>query len=248
VIVVTSGESSNAIFTCRQLNCGLRLKINSNFRSYYPKAKIYLTSEDGSLEYADDETRIAYFNPGPVSIVMKNDGKEKSVYSKTLHSQEVLTVGIAAPDEMSSASDFSISIDTTRTWLYDDVYVSDTDDEGETSEINALSVSQARANAGVKDVWVYGYIIGGDLTSGKTGMSLLPPFKSQTNLVLAARSSITDKSSCISVNLPKGDIRDALNLPDHPELIGSMLWIKGDIVASYYGIPGIKNVQEYKLK
>ena len=74
------------------------------------------------------------------------------------------------------------------------------------------------------------------------------PFTSRTNLALGSRASTTDKSSCLSVNLLKGEIRDAINLVDHPELVGTRIYLKGDIVSAYYGIPGLKNVTAYVLK
>ena len=51
----------------------------------------------------------------------------------------------------------------------------------------------------------------------------------------------------MSVQLSSGAIRDALNLVDNPGLLGTQVWIKGDIVAAYYGIPGIQSISEYSL-
>ena len=52
----------------------------------------------------------------------------------------------------------------------------------------------------------------------------------------------------MSVQLLKGDIRDALNLVDNPELLGRKVYMKGDIVESYYGIPGIKNITDFVIQ
>ena len=51
----------------------------------------------------------------------------------------------------------------------------------------------------------------------------------------------------MSVKLPKGDIRAAINLADHPELVGRKIYLKGDLIAAYFGIPGIENITEYVL-
>jgi hypothetical protein len=56
------------------------------------------------------------------------------------------------------------------------------------------------------------------------------------------------KSSCLSVNLPSGSIRDDLNLADNPSLLGRRVYLRGDIVEAYYGIPGLKNVTDYELR
>ena len=109
----------------------------------------------------------------------------------------------------------------------------------------AFSVAQAKDHVGDTDVWVYGYIVGGDLTSSKC--SFEGPFSSRTNIVLATKSTCTDKESCISVQLPSGKIRDALNLVDHEDNLGRKVFLKGDIVASYYGIVGVQSVSEYSF-
>ena len=66
--------------------------------------------------------------------------------------------------------------------------------------------------------------------------------------MIGPRSSTDRKSECLSVQLPSGDIRDALNLVDNPHLLGRKVCLRGDIVEAYYGIPGIKNISEYELQ
>ena len=44
-----------------------------------------------------------------------------------------------------------------------------------------------------------------------------------------------------------GRIRDALNLVENPGLLGRKVYLKGDIVESYYGIPGIQSISEYSF-
>ena len=43
-------------------------------------------------------------------------------------------------------------------------------------------------------------------------------------------------------------MREALNLASNPSNLGKKLYLKGDIVSAYYGIPGIKNISDYILK
>ena len=107
-------------------------------------------------------------------------------------------------------------------------------------------VSQAMASVGMKDVWVNGFIVGGDLTSASA--SFMPPFRSSTNLVIAARSSVSDRKNCIAVQLPSGDIRDVLNLAENPDMLGREICLNGDIVESYFGLTGLKSVSDYVLK
>ena len=96
--------------------------------------------------------------------------------------------------------------------------------------------------------WGGGVLVGGDLSSAKEGISFTDPFSSMTCIAIASRTSVTSKSSCMSVKLPKGDVRAAINLVDHPEILGRKIYLKGDLIAAYYGIPGIENITEFVLK
>ncbi|MGN1214631.1 MAG: DUF6359 domain-containing protein [Candidatus Cryptobacteroides sp.] len=51
----------------------------------------------------------------------------------------------------------------------------------------------------------------------------------------------------MSVKLVSGDIRNALNLVDNPTLLGRKVYLKGDLVSAYYGIPGIQNITEFSF-
>lgn len=137
-----------------------------------------------------------------------------------------------------------IEVDTCRFWITDEFELGGTN-RGEGKE-EAFSVAEARQRAGETDVWVYGYIVGGDLSSSKC--SFAAPFSSRTNIVLASKSSCKDKESCLSVQLAKGDIRDALNLVDHESYLGRQVFLKGNLVEAYYGIPGLQSITEFELK
>ena len=43
-------------------------------------------------------------------------------------------------------------------------------------------------------------------------------------------------------------MRNALNLVSNPSNLKRKLWVKGDIVSAYFGIPGIKNIKEYHIE
>ena len=73
------------------------------------------------------------------------------------------------------------------------------------------------------------------------------PFKSSTNLLLGPRSVVLDRESCIAVQLPDNEVRAALNLVDHPGLLGKRVALKGNVVGSYFGLCGLKNTVEYVL-
>ena len=104
-------------------------------------------------------------------------------------------------------------------------------------------VPEAREHAGEEDVWVAGYIVG--VASGSRNIVFGGPFSKNTNLVLGIRDTTTVRDSCLSVQLPAGPVREALNLVDHPDLAGREVYIKGDLVDAYYGIPGLKSPSDY---
>ena len=193
--------------------------------------------------YSYSEKRIAYFQPGAVNLDMSDGGVESTLFTCRLDPQQILTLGVNTGSE-STRGGVKVQVDTTRNWTSDEFVIGGGNNGSDTSE--AYDVPTAKSHTGEQDVWVYGYIVGGDLSSSKC--SFAAPFSSRTNLVLAAKSSVKDKAKCLSVQLAKGDIRDNLNLVDHPDLLGRQIYLKGDIVEAYYGIPGLQNISEYRFK
>ncbi len=244
VATIKAGRNTVVTLTCVQMNAGIRLKIAPEFKAAYPASNLYLKSAAGKLMYGYNETRIAYFQPGTVNLEMSDGGEAKTLFTKRLEAQQILTLNVNAGSQ-SSKSGVDIQVDTTRTWINDDYTIGGGDTGGDNMD-KAYDVTTARKHAGEQDVWVYGYIVGGDLSSSKC--SFKGPFSSRTNIVLANKSSCKDKTICLSVQLAKGDIRDALNLVDHPENLGKQVFLKGDIVGSYYGIPGLQNLSKYQFK
>lgn len=247
IIVVGKGEKAEVALNCRMLNSGFRLDVKDSFRNAFPSGVLFLNSSEGKLMYSYYEDRVAFFKPGQVSLTLSDGGKDEILFTKTLESREVLTVGLSASVSGSLSEGMTIVIDTTKIWKSEDYIAGEGSPEGERID-DALSVAEAKAAIGEKDVWVYGYIVGGDLSSSGSKMNTGPTFTKNTHFAIAARSSVTSKESCLSVELPKGPIRDALNLVSHPDLLGSRVYLKGDIVESYYGIPGIKQLSDYMLK
>ena len=245
VAAVKAGKTTVVTLACSQLNSGIRLKIAPDFLTAYPNSVLFLRSSAGKLTYAYSEKRIAFFPPGIVTLYMADSASEQSLFSRMLEAQQILTLNIGVGSQSGTKSGVSVQLDTTRNWLTDS-YTIGGDNGGGNDTSDAYSVSEAKKHCGEEDVWVYGYIVGGDLTS--KNCSFAPPFSSRTNLVIAAKSSCKDKASCLSVQLAKGNIRDELNLVDSPALLGCQVFLKGDIVEAYYGIPGIQNISEYRFK
>lgn len=247
-VLVPEGGVANVKLTCRQVNCGIKLDIDPGFLTSCPDGVLFLKSEKGKLMYGYSEKRTAYFHPGNVSLMLSRSGKDETLLTRAMEAQQMLVLGVSvAPSYSSDTKDkgsISVLLDTARVWISEDYIIGGSDGKGSGAD-RALTVNQALSSVGEKEVWVSGYIVGGDLTSSSA--SFEKPFSSRTCLVLGPRASTRERSSCMSVQLPAGKVREALNLVDNPGLLGCKVTVRGDIVQSYYGLVGLKNITDYNL-
>lgn len=241
VVTVKSGESVAVQLTCRQLNSGISLGIDDSFRSTFPGGTISISGNGGSLKYAYGEDRTAFFNAGAVSVTLSDSGVEQTLFSRILEAQQILHVDISASVGRTSGA-ISIQVDTSRTWLSENFTFGE---EDASCVENAMNVTQARQRGAQDDVWVYGYIVG--VATGTGRFSFDPPFSKNTNILLGLRAATSDPEYILSVELKSGAIRDDLNLMDNANVLGRQIYMKGDLVSAYYGVPGLKNVTEYQF-
>jgi hypothetical protein len=248
LVVVPSGGSVGVRLLCCQMNAGVRLRIAKSFLTGCPDGVLFLKSDHGTLMYGYSEKRTAYFHPGNVTLMLSRSGKDETLLTRAMEAQQMLVLGVSvAPSYSSDTKDkgsISVLLDTARVWISEDYIIGGSDGKGSGAD-RALTVNQALSSVGEKEVWVSGYIVGGDLTSSSA--SFEKPFSSRTCLVLGPRASTRDRSSCMSVQLPAGKVREALNLVDNPGLLGCKVTVRGDIVQSYYGLVGLKNITDYNL-
>ena len=243
-VMVEKDGVVNVRLSCRQLNSGIRLSVDRAFLSKYPDGILFLKAPDGKLMYSYSEKRIAYFNPGPVSLVLSRDSKDEVLMTRELEPQEILVLGVSVSDVgVSSVSrGVDIEVDTTRNWTNETFVIGGSGSSGGSSPDMALSVAQARTMGTAEGVWVSGYVVGGDLTTSSA--SFEEPFESRTNMLIGPRSSTVDRSVCIAVQLQSGSLRDELNLVDNPSLLGRRICLRGDIVNGYFGLTGLKNLKD----
>lgn len=97
------------------------------------------------------------------------------------------------------------------------------------------------ANTPTDKVWVTGTILGNVNTS--TGATVVPD---ENTAAVATNLSVGDDTDNISVQLPSGDVRAALNLVDNPGNLGKKVSLYGNI-QKYCGVAGLKNVTDYVL-
>lgn len=251
VVVVGAGQVVTVRLSCTLQNAGIRLKTASDFLTAYPDGVLYVSQGSIKLAYMYAETRTAYVKPGEVSVLLYNLGQFETLLTRTLEAREILTIKVSAPSGEPGAgtSSVQISVDTTKVWNSERFVIGQPDDGGNTGAQveDALSVGEASAHIGEEHVWLYGYIVGGDLSTAGNTVTTSDITKA-THLALADRSSITVKSSCVAVELPQGKVRDALNLVGHPDLIGTRVYVKGKLVESYFGTIGLKGTSDFVLK
>lgn len=243
-VCVSSGQTFRAVMKCRQMNCGINLVTDASFRTRFPSGVLYLCSTDGRLMYGYNEKRTAYFNPGTVALELSDESLKKTLLSRTMSAAQMLKITLNSAETSEEKSGISMQIDTTLTYLSESYTYGGTTPGGDTS--TALDVTTAKNYIGQEDVWIYGYIVG--ISTSSTKSVFEAPFSLDTNILLSLRSTVSDRSECLSVELPRGDLRTAINLKDNPANLGKQVYLKGKLVASYYGLPGLKTATGWQWK
>lgn len=243
-VVVSSGQRALVELLCRQVNCGVKLHISSDFLTEYPSSALLLKGTEGKLMYSYSEKRTAYFCPGVISLVMSTGAVDETLLSRSLGKGEMLMLNINVPSSRQDVGGITMSVDITRVFYEETFTIGGRDSKGDAPD-NAFTISQAQSNIGAKGVWVAGFVVGGDLT--KSNINFDGPFKSASNLAIGPRASTITRTSCMSVELKDGFVRDGLNLVSHPDMQGRYIALKGDIDPSYFGLIGLKNVTDYEI-
>lgn len=93
---------------------------------------------------------------------------------------------------------------------------------------------------------VTGYIVGCVNNSPEAGSEFGADATVNTNILISDNAYTTDYTECLIVQLPKGDIRNALNLVDNPTNYRAQVVITGSI-EKYFQVAGLKNPTAYEL-
>ena len=245
VVVVPEGKNATAQLECTLQNCGVTLKISPDFLTSYPDGVLFLKQGSTRLMHAYTEKRIAYFFPGEIQLLLHSENKDQTLLTRSLSPRDILAIKISVAGQSQASGSVSIAVDTTKNWLSQTYTIGgdNSDDTAGADVSNAVTVSEAMNHIG-EEVWLYGYIVGGDLTANGKSVKTTGITK-PSHLAMAARSSVTEKASCVAVELPSGKVRDALNLVDHPELIGTRVYVKGKLTDAYFGTIGLKGTSDY---
>ena len=245
-VVAASGESVNVDFLCKMVNAGLRVKMTERYIVKYP-GSLTVSQEHGSLDYTSTENRFGYFDAGNATFsAVASDGSSQQLFSKQLTAGQMLTLTLDAGSS-DSQSKITVTVDTTATYLSQTIMVDQyRNAQGDgLSQETAFSVAEAALHP-EENVWVWGYIVGGDLSSTATNYD--GPFTKNSNLAIAASPACRTRSECMAVELASGsDIRTAVNLVDNPQMLGCKIYIQGTVKDSYFGMTGLKNVKAFAL-
>lgn len=217
-----------------------------------------LSEEDITIKSTLKDAELAW--TVPTEVVFYKEGTEIPVVTEaTSKSDAAITyessnTNVATIDAEGKITVVGIGITTlkasvarTSTYLEDEatatLYVRS---EG-TGEIDNpyLTVDAICLNDGItKDdyVWVKGTIMG---IISNTSTGAYSKIEDLTEIV-ATNLAVGDGHDYLAVQLPKGAVRDALNLKDNPGNQGKEVWLLGKM-AKYCGVAGLKEVMDYSF-
>ncbi|MDM5153758.1 DUF6359 domain-containing protein [Bacillus sp. DX1.1] len=115
-------------------------------------------------------------------------------------------------------------------------------------ESGTLSVNEAIQlfqNHGTSKGIVEGYIVG--YTQSPSKYTKDPAKFGDTNVAIADSPNEINPDKIMPVQLPKGEVRTAVNVKDHPENIGKKVRLTGTLEL-YFSSPGLKSVTAYKFQ
>ena len=125
----------------------------------------------------------------------------------------------------------------------------DTPSVNDGTEAKPFSVTEVIAKGFdpvTKGVYIKAYIIGSAPGKDFTTLTFTTEGASGTNIGIAASATENNASNCIPVQLPKGAVRDGVNLSANPGNFKQEIILYGDI-DKYFGMVGIKNVTYAKI-
>ncbi|MBR0269167.1 MAG: chitobiase/beta-hexosaminidase C-terminal domain-containing protein [Prevotella sp.] len=243
-----------ALAAAKGIKNGCKITLIGNRGSYKDKIEVmnaYFVSVDEAApaeltisgETTFDESTVVTITPSDVDhdVYYTLDGSDPKTSSTNKRYMEPFTITETC---------------TVKAWEEDaDIYAEKTFTKN-TVEVVEVSVEDVIAAApentnaadGQQKVWVKGYIVG--YVEGQayaTGAHFdADGCEVKTNLLLATNYNETNVENCIPVQLPNGDVRNDLNLQDHPDNLGKEVKLYG-YVLKYFSVPGFKNVTAYEF-
>lgn len=251
-IKIKADSTAYIALVSRQLSGGIKLAYTSNFTNYFKGTGVYMKRDTALAKCFYYAPHYVFFYPGDVSVIYKNkDGdpsytpEDKKIYADTvlltrkLKAGEMVTIKLDYVLSKISGGGIRFAADTSREWVGEYFNL------GSIAPYGSRSIYEAGKAIG-DTMTVFGYIVGGDLTSYTINRKT--PFTSKTHIAIATNSWQSLREKCMGVELSASSkFRGELNLVDHPELLKRPIIVRGTITDAYMGYPGIKTVKYYKL-
>ncbi len=237
-VVVEKNSSIAVTLMCRQINAGLRISFTEDFKKKFLGDGLTLRDLNGEIFYPYSSYDFCYVQPGAVELLYSNDYKDTLLFSRQISQSQMLSLKLSYAPGNRTAS-LKLDMDTTKSWKNENFNV------GLKIPTGVLTIEQAKEYIGEDNIMVFGFILGGDATENTIRVG--PPFQSRTNIVIAPSMLERVRTNMFVVELPSGEIRDALNLVSNRSLLGKAVVITGNIAENYYGYPGIKGTKAYSL-
>lgn len=244
-VTLTSGTTKSLNLQIRQVNAGISLGFSSEFMTKYSAYTPELYTAEGASAYNYGEERFLYVNPGKFYVRLKpslSTATPVPLFSKSVSAKEMLTINLKLAAGDSSFLGRGITIDTTYAFKLDTLLIDGNDGS---SRAKAISLSRLSEFEGMK-VWVKGYIVGGDVSADS--VKYVSPFTKASHMAIAEEPDERLRAKCFGVSLPSGKIQDQFSLVAFPEHLSRRVWVKGTVVSSYLGGPGINPVTEAILE
>lgn len=252
VIKIKRDSTAHISLISSQLTGGIKLEYTSNFTNYFKGTGVYMRKDTAQIKCFYYSPHYVFFLPGDVSVVYKNKDGDPSytpcdhktyadtiLLTRKLKAGEMVTIKLDYILSKITGTGIKISIDTTRTWINEYFNL------GSIAPYGSHSIYEATKAIG-DTMTVFGYIVGGDVTS--SSFKRKPPFSSKTHIAIATNSWQALRSKCMAVELSAtSKLRGELNLVDHPEYLKRPIIVRGTIVDSYMNYPGMKSVKFYKF-
>lgn len=120
--------------------------------------------------------------------------------------------------------------------------------DGEGTQENPYTIADVmKLNNPKTTAWVKGVIVGFIKTGGSLqDASFTAEGAAASNLLIAEAADVDDYTLCVPVQLPAGDVRNALNLADNAGNLGKEVLIFGSLEA-YFTVAGIKSPSAFVL-
>lgn len=120
--------------------------------------------------------------------------------------------------------------------------------EGDGTEASPYNVTAAIAKGAASGVFVKGYIVGyvSGVSYDQGAVFSADTCTVMTNLLIAASATETAAANCMPVQLPAGEVREALNLVQNKANLGQEVTLYGNI-ENYFRVPGVKTVTYAKI-